>query len=132
MTSYLSSLSRLREYAIMRALGATGKDISHIFLWQNAFLVLCGTAAGTLLGIGAYTLLAHALAVQRRPLLLPLFSFSPVMGILLAATVAATPSIKSYSFENPERKTGLHDVILNRKTPSNPCRKEFFYSYDTA
>ena len=37
MTSYLSSLSRLREYAIMRALGATGKDISHIFLWQNAF-----------------------------------------------------------------------------------------------
>lgn len=89
MTSYLSSLSRLREYAIMRALGATGKDISHIFLWQNAFLVLCGTAAGNLLGIGAYTLLAHALA-STTALSLPLFSFSPVMGILLAATVAAT------------------------------------------
>lgn len=74
MTSYLSSLSRLREYAIMRALGATGKDISHIFLWQNAFLVLCGTAAGTLLGIGAYTLLAHALA-STTALSLPLFPF---------------------------------------------------------
>lgn len=72
----------------MRALGATGKDISHIFLWQNAFLVLCGTAAGTLLGIGAYTFSPRP-CVNDGPFAAT-FSFSPVMGILLAATVAAT------------------------------------------
>lgn len=85
MTSYLSSLSRMREYAIMRALGATTKDLSHIFMWQNTFLVLGGTVGGSLLGILAYILLSHAIA-STTALSLPL-SVSPLLGILLIAMV---------------------------------------------
>ncbi|MDY6083918.1 MAG: FtsX-like permease family protein [Dialister sp.] len=85
MTSYLSSLSRLREYAIMRALGATTKDISYIFMWQNTFLVLGGTIGGSLLGMLSYALLSHAIA-SSTALSLPL-SVSPLMGILLIAMV---------------------------------------------
>jgi putative ABC transport system permease protein len=88
LTSYLSSLSRLREYAVMRALGATAKDISHIFLWQNTFLVLGGTLGGTVLGLLAYVLLARVVNASSA-LSMPL-TVSPLLGALLVGMIVVT------------------------------------------
>ncbi|MGI6263469.1 MAG: ABC transporter permease [Succiniclasticum sp.] len=88
LTSYLSSLSRLREYAVMRALGATAKDISHIFLWQNTFLVLGGTLGGTVLGLAAYALLARVVNASSA-LSMPL-TVSPLLGALLVGMIVVT------------------------------------------
>jgi putative ABC transport system permease protein len=90
ITSYLSTLTRLGEYAVMRALGAKEKQIAAIWLWQNTFLIAGGTILGTILGLGVYVILAHFLAastavtlpVYLPPLTIALLAGAVVVGIL--------------------------------------------------
>jgi lipoprotein-releasing system permease protein len=43
-------MEKTKEIAILRSMGYTRKDISQIFLWQAAIVLLIGAAAGCLLG----------------------------------------------------------------------------------
>ena len=85
ITSYLSTLTRLREYAILRALGATEKDIVVLWLWQNGFLLVGGTVLGALFGIGGCAFLAHVLTASTA-VTLPL-TVTPALVLLLGAAI---------------------------------------------
>ncbi|MDD2762820.1 MAG: FtsX-like permease family protein [Opitutaceae bacterium] len=43
-------MEKTKEIAILRSMGYTHRDISHIFLWQAAIVLTIGTIVGTLLG----------------------------------------------------------------------------------
>jgi lipoprotein-releasing system permease protein len=45
-------LEKTKEIAILRSMGYTRKDISHIFLWQAAIVLSIGTVLGCLVGAG--------------------------------------------------------------------------------
>lgn len=64
VTSYLSTLTRMQEYAVIRALGASDRQIALLWLWQDTFLVLGGTILGGLLGTGVCGLVSHAVGTS--------------------------------------------------------------------
>jgi len=45
-------MEKTKEIAILRSMGYTRQDISHIFLWQAGIVLLIGTVGGVLLGAG--------------------------------------------------------------------------------
>jgi lipoprotein-releasing system permease protein len=45
-------MEKTKEIAILRSMGYTRQDISQIFLWQAAIVLMLGTVAGWLLGAG--------------------------------------------------------------------------------
>lgn len=88
--TYISVLERTREIGILRAIGASKKDISHVF---NAETLLVGLTAG-LIGIGATLLLNIPINLLLRNLtqLETLNASLPVMGgvILVAISMLLT------------------------------------------
>lgn len=62
LTSYLGSLNRLREQAILRAIGATSQQIIKTVFYENAIVVLLGATCGWITGEGAYLLLSYFMA----------------------------------------------------------------------
>lgn len=62
LTSYLGSLNRLREHAVLRAIGATNRQIMKTVFYENAIVVLLGAVLGWLAGEGAYLALTHFMA----------------------------------------------------------------------
>ncbi len=62
LTSYLATVTNLRNYAILQALGATNGMLYRILLLQIGYLITVGTALGCILGYGLYVLLSHLLA----------------------------------------------------------------------
>lgn len=87
LTSYLATVTNLRNYAILQALGATNGMLYRILLLQIGYLIVVGTALGCALGYGLYVLLAHALA-SSTAVTLPL-SIAP-QGLLLAGACVVT------------------------------------------
>jgi len=55
-------LEKTKDIAILRSMGYTRQDISRIFLWQAAIVLVIGTACGCALGAGS------TFAVSRVPL----------------------------------------------------------------
>ena len=49
--SVLSFRRRLREFGILRAMGLSLRQMSVLFVFENVFLIVLGTAAGTVLGV---------------------------------------------------------------------------------
>lgn len=45
-------MEKTKEIAILRSMGYTRRDISHIFLWQGALVLIAGTVVGWILGAG--------------------------------------------------------------------------------
>jgi lipoprotein-releasing system permease protein len=45
-------MEKTKEIAILRSMGYTRQDISQIFLWQAAIVLMLGTVAGCVLGAG--------------------------------------------------------------------------------
>jgi lipoprotein-releasing system permease protein len=45
-------MEKTKEIAILRSMGYTRSDISHIFIWQAVIVLAIGTIAGALLGAG--------------------------------------------------------------------------------
>jgi putative ABC transport system permease protein len=86
ITSYLSTLTRLREYAILRALGARVKDVTAIWLWQNAFLIIGGTVLGALFGFGAFQIVSHLLK-SSTAITMPFVITVPMVLLLLGAVI---------------------------------------------
>lgn len=81
LSLYWSSLSRARERAILRALGAGSRDIFTIILSEAALLTGLGAVIGGLSGFGLYALLAKTLELKTA-LLLPV-AFTPASGYIL-------------------------------------------------
>lgn len=58
VTAYLATVNRLRDYAILKALGATQKQLYSILIQQTAYVIGLGAVFGWLMGFGAYLGLA--------------------------------------------------------------------------
>jgi putative ABC transport system permease protein len=100
VTSYLSTLTRMREYAILRALGASEKQVTAIWLWQNGFLIFGGTLLGSFLGFGTCAIVGHLVGTSTSvtmplTLSLPAFLMLLSMGMLgLLASLAPVTVLK--------------------------------------
>lgn len=86
-TLYWSALSRARERAILRAIGASQRDILELLLGEGAVLVCFGTACGALAGHLFFALLASALA--QKTALAVMGGFSLEEALLLLTIVLA-------------------------------------------
>lgn len=87
LSVYWSALSRSRERAVLRALGAGTRDIFVIILAEAALLTGLGVAIGSLAGHGTYILLAKAMAAKTAIVLTT--AFTPAEGGLIAGGVLA-------------------------------------------
>lgn len=62
LSMYWNGLSRLKEFALLRALGAGSGGIARLLAAEQALLLLTGSAAGWLIGWGGSALAARAVA----------------------------------------------------------------------
>lgn len=62
LVMYWSTLGRLSEIALLKAMGAGKGDITRLLLTEQGLLLLIGTLSGWLLGYGASALSAHVIA----------------------------------------------------------------------
>jgi len=91
-TMYTSVIERTREIGIMKAIGATNKDVLYIFLIESGLLGLVGGIVGAIIGLGvalgASSVASQALGaglfqvVISYPLLIGAVSFSFFVGII--------------------------------------------------
>ncbi|MDF2930169.1 MAG: MacB-like periplasmic core domain containing protein, partial [Anaerospora sp.] len=96
LSLYWSSLSRTRDRAILRALGAGSRDIFIIILTEAALLTGLGVIIGGLSGFGLYALLAKML-ILKTALLLPLAftvtsGYIMLTGLLLGVAAGSIPA----------------------------------------
>lgn len=100
LSLYWSSLSRARERAILRALGAGSRDILAIILSEAAMLTGLGVLIGSLTGYGLYALLAKAL--ETKTALVLTITFAPaegyiiIGGILFGLLAGVIPAVFTY------------------------------------
>lgn len=81
LSLYWSSLSRARDRAILRALGAGSRDIFVIIMTEAAMLTGLGVVIGGISGFGLYALLAKTV-ILKTALLLPL-AFTATSGYII-------------------------------------------------
>ena len=62
LSMYWNGLSRLKEFALLRALGAGSGSIARLLAAEQALLLITGSAAGWLIGWGGSALAARAVA----------------------------------------------------------------------
>ncbi|BBB90277.1 MAG TPA: ABC transporter permease [Methylomusa anaerophila] len=89
---YWSALSRSRERAVLRALGASRKDIFTIILAEGMLLVCSGILLGILAGHGLFTLIAGALQKKTAVAITGAFSTAEaytIIAILLVSIIAS-------------------------------------------
>ena len=79
-TMYTSVIERTKEIGIMKAIGATNKDIAMIFLFESGILGLLGSLMGLLIGLGGAKLVAM---IARRLLESDLFQANVQIEFLL-------------------------------------------------
>lgn len=80
---YWSAVSRTRERAILRAIGAGNRDILAIVFGEGAFLVMSGIITGVLLGHGAFLFIANLLQKKTAIAIVGTFSMAE-LGMLIA------------------------------------------------
>lgn len=85
LSVYWSALSRGRERAVLRALGAGARDIFVMILAEAAMLTGLGATIGSLAGHGIYILLAKTLA-SKTAIVLPT-AFIPAEGYLVGGGI---------------------------------------------
>ena len=88
-----SVLERRKDFAVMKALGASNRTVNFMFAAEAAFLAIAGSAAGFLLGSGIAFWIGKAnfdTAILPQPVLLP-----PVLlGSVVLALVASTAPLR--------------------------------------
>jgi putative ABC transport system permease protein len=77
----VSVAQRTAEVGLLKALGATRRQLHALFLTEAALLSLAGAAAGTLLG--QFALAGLQLAYPKFPLALPPWAFLAALGVAL-------------------------------------------------
>ena len=86
VTAYLATVNRLRDYAILKALGATQKQLYSILIQQTAYVIGLGAVFGWLMGFGAYLGLAYALNTSSA-IIMPLAISSASLQLTLLCIV---------------------------------------------
>ncbi len=82
-TMYTSVLQRTKEIGVMKAIGATNKDIKNIFLFESGMLGLLGGAIGVAIGISIAKAVEYIVVVGLdQPLLSIGFSPALILGSL--------------------------------------------------
>ncbi len=107
LSMYWSTLSRLSEIALLRAMGAGNKDIARFLLAEEAMLLLLGSGAGYLLGyaisraaaslVASHGAIVMDTAVDPRGLLIiPLLTVVGTLAALVPAGVIARKDTAEY------------------------------------
>lgn len=93
-TMYISVLERTQQIGLMKALGASGRDIGRLFRYEAAWVGFLGGALGVLLALGGATafnpMISEALSLGEFHLLIfqPLAGAAVILGLILVAVVA--------------------------------------------
>jgi putative ABC transport system permease protein len=103
LSVYWSALSRVRDRAILRALGASARDIFTIIVTESAFLTLLGVTIGILTGHGIYSLLVRAMESKTAIVLTTAFTLDEVCiiigGTLFGMLAGLIPAVLTYRTE---------------------------------
>jgi putative ABC transport system permease protein len=103
LSVYWSALSRARERAILRALGAGARDIFAVIVAESAMLTILGVAVGILTGHGIYTLLAKAMQNKTALVLTAGLSSAEIYliigGTLFGLLAGMIPAVLTYRTE---------------------------------
>lgn len=103
LSVYWSALSRVRDRAILRALGASARDIFTIILAESTFLTIFGIMVGILAGHGIYSLLVKAMesktAIVLTSALMPDELYIIIGGTLFGMLAGLIPAILTYRTE---------------------------------
>jgi len=93
-TMLTSVMERTREIGIMKAIGATNKDVLFIFIMEGIFISIIGGSAGIILGIVGSKGLSTVLTSSFGGALSPVISTSSiVLGITVAVLVGMLSSL---------------------------------------
>lgn len=93
-TMLTSVMERTREIGIMKAIGATNKDVLFIFIMEGIFISIIGGLAGVLLGIGASSGLSTVLMRSFGGELTPVITlYSILLSIVVAVIVGVLSSL---------------------------------------
>ena len=88
-----SVLERRKDFAVMKALGASNRTVNFLFASEAALLALAGSAAGYVLGCGIAFWIGKAnfdAAILPQPILL----FPVLLGSVVLALIASTAPLK--------------------------------------
>ena len=88
-----SVLERRKDFAVMKALGASNRTVNFLFASESALLALAGALAGYILGCGIAFWIGKAnfdAAILPQPLLL----FPVLLGSVLLALIASTAPLR--------------------------------------
>jgi putative ABC transport system permease protein len=88
-----SVLERRKDFAVMKALGASNRTVNFLFAAESALLALAGSAAGYILGCGIAFWIGKVnfdAAILPRPLLL----FPVLLGSVALALIASTAPLR--------------------------------------
>lgn len=92
VTIYLSTMSRLRDYAILKTLGASSKQLYAILCCQSTTILLLGVVLGSIGGFSVYATIANyvtstsAIHVPNSITLLPY----PLLGLIIIIGLLAS------------------------------------------
>lgn len=93
-TMYISVLERTQQIGLMKALGASGRDIGKLFRYEAAWVGFFGGVLGVLLALGGAVafnpMISEALSLGEFHLLIfqPLAGVAVIVGLMLVAVVA--------------------------------------------
>jgi putative ABC transport system permease protein len=103
LSVYWSALSRVRDRAILRALGASARDIFTIILAESTLLTILGVMVGILTGHGIYSLLVKAMesktAIVLTAALMPDELYIIIGGTLFGMLAGLMPAVLTYRTE---------------------------------
>jgi putative ABC transport system permease protein len=88
-----SVLERRKDFAVMKALGASNRTVNFLFASESALLALIGSATGYILGCGIAFWIGKAnfdAAILPQPLLL----FPVLLGSVVLALIASTAPLR--------------------------------------
>lgn len=110
VTAYLATLNRLRDYAILKALGATQKQLYSILGQQTVYIISLGAIMGWGLGFGAYLGIAHWLNASSAIIMPPSISLASLQLTLLCIIVGLVFGLLPILAFHRKTKH-LHDVM---------------------
>lgn len=110
VTAYLATLNRLRDYAILKALGATQKQLYSILGQQTAYIISLGAFIGWVLGFGTYLGIAHWLNASSAISMPPSLSLASIQLTLLCIVVGIVFGLLPILAFHRKAKQ-LHDVM---------------------
>ncbi|WP_338069065.1 FtsX-like permease family protein [Pectobacterium aquaticum] len=90
---------RAREFALQKALGASGRDIIRQMLAETGIIALAAVVCGSLLGYLLAQVLGMAVFNATISLRLPVFPLTLVLSLLVAAVAAVVPTRRAIYVE---------------------------------